>query len=165
MSNKLSSLMSKFKHTNMARILVMGQRFLYDDQNDKVSFVCAVPMQKKDQCSALTRMGREKMTLIMAHELLTQEEAEELLKDSQLERFREAVHREKLCFVRFSIFWSLGGSKSHRLGPVPSSVLLESSLFLIEHMVFHIFSVGGPKSLILGPTLNSQQVVISQFCL
>lgn len=105
MSSKLSSLMSKFKHANMARILVMGQRFFYDDQHDKASFVCAVSKKQEDQCRALTRMGREKMTLIMAHEILTQEEAKGLLKSDEgvFAKFQKATHNTKLCFVRCDI--------------------------------------------------------------
>ena len=97
----LQQLAAKFKHTSMTSILVKGARFFYKQEGDCAYFICVVPLQHKDQCLALTRMGREKITAIMAHEVITKSQALDILKDDEkkLKSFDSSTKDKKLCFV------------------------------------------------------------------
>ena len=104
-SRSLHELFGQFKHSGMAGILVRGKRFFFKQEGDKTYYVCAVPKQNEDQCRALTRMGREKITAIMVHEIITEERAIEMLEnDPKLtESFKTFVKGQKLCYVVFDV--------------------------------------------------------------
>lgn len=103
--SSLQQLAAKFKHTGLASILVKGQNFFYKQEDEKTHFISAVHLLKEDQCRMLTRMGRDKITAIMVHEIISKEEAKNILKVNEdlLESFVRKTENQKLCFVRCDV--------------------------------------------------------------
>ena len=106
--SKLHALGAKLKHAQLARVLLTSPRSILKEEGDKSELIVAVPLKHEKECQSLVRLGREPLTQLMAHEILSCEETISRMIDvpNTLSRFRSTImddDKTKYCLVLCSV--------------------------------------------------------------